>query len=252
MTERSRKLDEINWWDFWNTSYRNEDNNDAVSNELFTRTAALINEITQKGNDRVLEIACGAGSLSRLLTFSNYHGIDMSPAAVEIAREKSVRIERPVSAGLPTYEAADFHNWPLPPRPYDVAVCLDAVAYFRDQRLAVSKMVQSLRTSGTLVLSTINPIVYHRIRRTLTQPIEEGPVSRWLSRRELHALVESSGLKIERSFTIMPRGNMGILRLVNSHRLNSALGPHVEAALKHLKEDLGLGQYRIVVARKLG
>ncbi len=252
MTDRSREMDEQSWWDFWNTSYRTNDNNDDVSSEFFVRTAAIINEITQKRNCRVLEIACGAGSLSRLLTYSSYQGIDMSPAAIGIARRKSEHIERPVGTSFPTYEAADFHDWPLPSEPFDVTVCLDAIACFRNQRIAVSKLARSLRSSGTVVLSTINPFVYHRIRRTSNHPIEEGPVSRWLSRRELHALVESSGLKIERSYTIMPRGNMGMLRLVNSRRLNAAFGPRVETALKHLKERIGLGQYRIVVARNRG
>jgi SAM-dependent methyltransferase len=252
MTDRSRTMNETSWWDFWNTSYRTKDQDDPIACELFTRIAAVVNKIQQNGPCRILEIGCGAGSLSRLLKCSSYHGVDLSPAAVEVARRRSGDIERSPGINLPTYEAADFHDWPLPSQPVDVAVCLDAVAYFRDQHLAVSKIARSLRNSGTLVLSTINPFVYHRIRRTSTRPIEEGPVSRWLSRRELHALIETAGFAIERSYTIMPRGNMGVLRLLNSHRLNTALGPRVEAALKGLKEDMGLGQYRIVVARKRG
>jgi SAM-dependent methyltransferase len=250
MTERSQSMDETSWWDFWNTSYRTQDQDDPIAHELFTRVAATVNKIQQKGTCRVLEIGCGSGSLSRLLTCSSYHGIDLSPAAVEVARQKSANLERPTGTSFLTYEVADFHGWPLPSETFDVAVCLDAVAYFRDQRLAVSKIARSLRSSGTFVLSTINPFVYLRIRRTSTRPIEEGPVSRWLSRRELHALIESAGLKIERSYTIMPRGNMGVLWLLNSHRLNTALGPRIEAALKHLKEKMSLGQYHIVVASK--
>jgi 2-polyprenyl-3-methyl-5-hydroxy-6-metoxy-1,4-benzoquinol methylase len=242
-------MDEKTWWDFWNTSYRAKDNNDGISSELFGHVVATINEITQPGRGRVLEIACGSGSLSRLLNYSSYHGLDLSAAAIEIARQQSEHIQPPPGAGLPTYEAADFHDW-APPQTFDVVVCVDAIAYFRDQRLVLKKMAECLRTSGRLVLTTINPFVYQRIKRTRDAPLDEGPVSHWLPRAVLHALVESAGLRIERSHTIMPRGHLGILRLVNSWRVDKAVGPSVAGILRHCRERAGFGQYRFVVARK--
>ena len=248
--DRSRDMDEKSWWDLWNSSYRTKDNNDAVSSELFERAAAVVNTMTQTAGCRVLEVACGAGALSRFLTYSSYHGLDISPAAIEIARQKAKTIQQSTGVPPPTYEAADFHDWPLPPDPFDVVVCVDAIMCFRDQQLALRKMAQGLRPGGTLVLTAINPFVYNRIRRTATTPIQSGPVSRWLSGGELHAMIKSVGLAIERSWTIMPRGNRGILRLINSSRLNQAFGPRFEAVLRRLKERVGLGQYRVIVARK--
>jgi 2-polyprenyl-3-methyl-5-hydroxy-6-metoxy-1,4-benzoquinol methylase len=249
--DRSREMDEKKWWDFWNGSYRAGDDIDAIASELFTRAAAVINGITVTGGCRVLEVACGTGALSRLLNYSSYHGIDISPAAIDVAREKAGRIVRPAAAGLPAYEAADFHDWLLPRDPFDLAVCVDAVSCFRDQGFVLRKISQSLRNSGRLVLTTINPFVYNRIRRTRPGMLQNGPVSHWLSRDELHALIESAGLTIERSCTIMPRGNCGILRLINAGRVNEAFGPRSAAALRRLKELAGLGQYRLVVARKI-
>ena len=246
--DRSQQMDERSWWDLWNTSYRTKDDNDPVSSELFKRVSAVINKLVQTGTRRVLEIGCGAGRLSRLLAYSSYHGLDLSPAAIDLACQKRKQISAPASASPATYEVADFHDWPLPERPYDVVVCIDAVAYFRDQQFALNKIAQSLRISGTLVLTTINPFVYWRIRRNW----ENGPVSHWLSRRELHTLVKQAGLKIERSYTIMPRGNLGILRLVNSPRLNDVFGPRFAAAIRRVKEHAGFGQYRVVVARRAG
>ena len=77
-----------------------------------------------------------------------------------------------------------------------------------------------------------------------------GSVNRCLSRGELHRLIGQAGLRIEGSFTIMPRGDLGILRMINSRRLNQMFGPRMAAILKGLKERVGLGQYRVVVARK--
>jgi 2-polyprenyl-3-methyl-5-hydroxy-6-metoxy-1,4-benzoquinol methylase len=250
VVDRSREMEEKSWWDLWNTSHRTKDDNDAVSSELFSRAAAAINGITLNGNCRVLEVACGTGTLSRMLVYSSYHGLDISPAAIEIARQKSGCISLPAGASPPTYEAADFCEWPLPANAFDIAVCIDAISSIRDQPLAMKKIAQSLRIGGHLVLTTINRFVYEHIRRTPSAPLQSGPVSHWLSRSELNGLVSQAGLTIERSVTIMPRGNLGILRLVNSPRLNEALGQRVAAVLWRLKEQVGLGQYSLVIARK--
>jgi SAM-dependent methyltransferase len=176
--------------------------------------------------------------------------LDISPAAIEIARQKSGFLPLATGVNRPTYEAADVCEWPLPTQAFDVAVCIDAISSIRDQPLAMEKIAQSLRAGGHLVLTTINRFVYEHIRRTVSAPLASGPVCHWLSRRELHSLISNAGLTIERSQTIMPRGNIGILRLVNSPRLNEAFGPRVAAALRRLKERVGLGQYSLVIARK--
>jgi|SRR5579872_1353553 len=248
--DRSREMEEKSWWDLWNTSHRIKDDNDAVSSELFARAAATINGITRNEQSRVLEIACGTGTLSRLLTYSGYHGLDISPAAIEIAQQRSGGLALPAGTSPPTYEAADFCEWPLPAQAFDVAVCIDAISSIRDQQLAMKKIVQSLRIGGRLVLTTINRYVYEHIQRTPTSQLASGPVCHWLSRGELHTLISNAGLTIQRSQTIMPRGNLGILRLINSPRLNETFGPRVAAALRRLKEHVGLGQYSLVIARK--
>lgn len=250
--DRSREMDEKSWWDLWNTSYRAKDDFDLTSTELFTRAAAVINRITRAGDGRMLEIACGSGSLSRKLVYSSYHGLDLSPAAIEVARRASESISLPPGMSRPTYEAADFHDWPLPAQLFDLIVCVDAISCFRDQQFVLNRIAESLRPGGRLVLTTINRFVYDRIQRNQHVRLENGPVSHWLSGRELHALIKRAGLKIERSYTIMPRGNLGILRIANSGRLNTMFGPGVENFLKRLKENLGIGQYRVVVARKAG
>ncbi len=247
--DRSGDMDERGWWDHWNISFRAQDDGGDVPNELFTRTASIVADVTPPGGGRVLEIACGAGAMSRRLAYNTYYGIDISPAAIDIARQKNETSNREKSAAT-TYEAADFHGWPLPPESFDVALCVDAIAYFRDQAFALKKMAQSLRPSGVLILTTINPYVYHRIRRTTASPLKEGSISHWLTRAELHGLVEAAGMSVERSCTIMPRGNLGLLRVVNSPRLNQAFGADAANLFKRMKERAGLGQYRVMVARK--
>lgn len=250
VVDRSRSMDEKSWWDLWNTKHRTKDDNDATSGELFVRAAAAINAITQAAPSRVLEIACGAGALSRMIAYSSYQGLDISPAAIEIARQKSGQAPIPAGAAPPLYEAADFHEWPLPAEPFDVAVCIDAISSIRDQDVAMRKIAQSLRPGGHLILTTINRYVYDRIQRSPTVRLESGPVAHWLYRSELRDLITQGGFVIEQFTTIMPRGELGLLRWTNSYRLNNAFGPRVAAAFRRLKERCGLGQYSLVVARK--
>jgi len=244
--DSTRTMDEKSWWDLWNTSHRTKDSNDPVSSELFQRIVPVINSITKASTGRVLEVACGAGDVSRLLSYSSYHGLDISPAAIQIAQQKAPKRALSGSGSLPTYEATDFHEWPLALDPFDVVVCVDAIVCFRDQKLVLSKMAAALKPQGHIVITTINPFVYYRIKKVWPN----GPVSRWLTRRELHELVTSAGFAIEKSYTIMPRGNLGLLRLLNSGRLDAVLGPSLAARWRRLKEWAGLGQYRVIQARK--
>jgi 2-polyprenyl-3-methyl-5-hydroxy-6-metoxy-1,4-benzoquinol methylase len=245
--QRVLDLDEKSWWDFWNRSYRSQDGVDAVSTELFQRVAKAAANASDVTTATVLEIGCGSGALSRMLQWYTYCGVDISPAAIEIAREKSRTVARPT---VPQYNAADFHDWPIQSSTYNLVICVDAVAYFRDQALALRKMAEGLRPDGKLVLTTINPFVYQRIRRTATNPIQEGAISHWLRPAELRSLVQSAGFSIQRLETIMPRGDAGFLRILNSHKLNHLLGSRFAAVLNRSKESAGLGQYQLLVARK--
>jgi ubiquinone/menaquinone biosynthesis C-methylase UbiE len=247
--DRSRNMEERSWWDLWNTSYRSEDNRDAISTQLFAHVATVVEKATQRQPGRILEVACGTGTLSRQLQFSSYHGLDISPAAIDLARRK---MDEPCRgrASARIYEVADFHDWPISHDSVDLILCVDAMSCFRDQQLVLRKITGMLRRGGLLIVTTINPVVYTRIRRVGGVRLENGPVSHWLSRRELHNLIRHADLSIERSYTIMPRGDMGWLRIVNSRRVNEVFGPDCAAAFRRLKERVGLGQYRVVIARK--
>ena len=248
--DQSRAMDETSWWDLWNTSYRSEDNKDTVSTELFAHVVATVQGVTGGRPSRILEVACGTGTLSRQLSFSSYHGLDMSPAAIELARQKATTMHLPAGTSIPTYEAADFHEWPLTPEAFDLVLCIDAISCFRDQQFTLRKMAQGLPVGGSVILTTVNPLVYTRIRRVGGPRLENGPVSNWLSRNELLDLIKGAGLTLKRSYTIMPRGDMGFLRVVNSARLNRALGRRGSEIFRNLKERWGWGQYRVVIARK--
>jgi 2-polyprenyl-3-methyl-5-hydroxy-6-metoxy-1,4-benzoquinol methylase len=247
---RSSEMEERSWWDLWNSSFRSEDNRDDNATELFTHVLGVFRSITNGRSCRVLEVACGTGTLSRHLSFSSYHGLDLSSAAIDIARQKAGLMTLAPGGKAPVYEAADFHDWILPAEPFDVVLCIDALSCFRDQAFVMRKIAQSVRAGGYILLTSVNPFVYHRIRRADGGRFQNGPVSHWPTRRELHKLIDQAELRLQRSYTIMPRGNSGILRIINSWRLNRMLGRSGATAFRQLKEQVGLGQYRVVLARK--
>jgi 2-polyprenyl-3-methyl-5-hydroxy-6-metoxy-1,4-benzoquinol methylase len=244
-------MEERSWWDLWNSSFRSEDNRDDISTELFAHVLGVYRSISNEGRSRVLEVACGTGILSRRMSFSSYHGLDFSAAAIDIARQKTGLMPLASGARSPIYEAADFHDWTLPAEPFDVVLCVDAISCFRDQALVMRRIAQSVRVGGYILITSVNPFVYNRIRRADGSRVQNGPVSHWLRRRELHALIDQAELSLQRSYTIMPRGNRGILRVINSWRLNRVLGRRGATAFRKLKEQIGLGQYLVVLARKV-
>jgi len=84
--ERSWEMEERSWWDLWNSSFRSEDSRDEISSNLFAHVLGVFRDITGGRGCRILEVACGTGILSRNLTFSSYHGLNLS-AAVGCTRE---------------------------------------------------------------------------------------------------------------------------------------------------------------------
>ena len=236
------ETEEEAWWDHWNTKFRATAPADWGDP---TRTGWLaLNEIRHLAlsNPALLEVGCGTGWLSGELTrCSRYVGLDLSSAAIDLARKR-------VPAGQ--FVVADFHTWQAGAASFDVVVMVDTIAYFRDQDRAVNHAWSLLKPGGYLVLTTVNPFVHSRM--SSTRPPGQGQVRKWLTKDALHRLLHRNGFNVLRSYTACPSGDKGILRWVNSRKLNRAVsfltrGPE---HLTLLKERLGLGQYRVAVARR--
>jgi SAM-dependent methyltransferase len=166
----------------------------------------------------------------------SYEGWDLSDAAIELARRRH-----------PSYRfaVADIHEAEAE-ETSDIVVSVDSVACFRDQDAALSNVRRMLAPGGYLVLSTVNPFVYERI--SSVGPPGEGQVRKWLSRRELRALLERTSFEPVVRRTIMPAGDQGLLRWLNSPKLNAPLAAVFSPT--RVRERCGLGQYRLAVARR--
>jgi SAM-dependent methyltransferase len=231
---------EASFWNNWNTAHRRPDEivPDSLPMALGQAVVDAVSALPVE-RPRILELGCGTGWLAnQLAAFGPYTGWDLSEEAIELARERFP---------LHRFEVADIHDV-CGEDPFDVVVSVDAIAYFRDQGLAFRNVHDVLTPGGHFVVSTVNPFAYSRM--SWIGPPGEGQVRKWLTRSSLHALLERTSFDVVSSRTILPAGDTGVLRWVNSRKVNAPFVRLLGASrVTRLKEASGLGQYRLVVAR---
>jgi ubiquinone/menaquinone biosynthesis C-methylase UbiE len=103
-----------------------------------------------RSGERVLDLACGTGTLAARLDGSvpdlRLVGVDLSPAMVERARQKLGT--RP---GL-RFERADAHDLPFDGASFDAVLCANTFHYFSAPATVLAEARRVLRPGGRLVL----------------------------------------------------------------------------------------------------
>jgi len=104
-----------------------------------------------KGGERVLDAGCGTGYGSRLLfkKAASVVGIDLSPLAIQYARE---HYEGP---GV-TFAQMDCQRLAFPNAEFDLLICFEVFEHMEDQDGFLRECLRVLRPEGTLILSTPN------------------------------------------------------------------------------------------------
>ena len=142
----------------------------------------------------------------------------------------------------------DFLTTELPPEDFDVVVSVAVISVFEDQRRFLDRISELLKSRRYLLLMCPHRFVWDRtdlVRRSHG----EIPLN-WLNMGELERLLRDR-FSVLHSETIIPAGNRGILRLINSWRLNALIQKVVpEPYIVTLKEKVGLGKTLVVVAQK--
>jgi SAM-dependent methyltransferase len=156
--------------------------------------------------DRVLDIGCGNGQLTRLAARAARHGaaigVDLSIPMVETARLRARR------EGLDnvTFEPGDVQAYPFPERSFDVALSRFAVMFFSDPVAAFRNIRRALRPGGRLVfvcmtalagtdLGTVFAELAPHLRTAEAdpgEPTEAGPES-FADPMRVRAVLDSAG-----------------------------------------------------------
>ena len=237
---------QIAFYDTWHTKHRTGGFNEleCADKELYSATFEVFDIIQSLAlkQPRILEMGCGTGWLSeKLCNFGTVTGIDLSPKAIAIAKQRGCSAE---------FIAADILTYDQPLGLFDLVVACDTLFYVSDQIVFMDKIAKLVKPGGFLILVTINSFVYER--RSDIPPPANGQVRTWLTRRQLIKLCDQDYIvRISKAVVPPIKGDKGILRLVNSFKLNRLLGCFFSMeAVNNLKVKLGLGDRLIIVAQR--
>jgi len=116
-----------------------------------------------------------------------------------------------------------------------------------DQGAFIRKIASHLRPQGHLMMATQNRFVLQNFNRI--PPPAPGQFRRWFDRRELRGVLEDE-FEVVELFSVRPRANRGIMRLVNSRMLNRLVRAALADRIEKLKETVGLGWTLMIFARR--
>ena len=167
-----------------------------VSRDLL-RTADL-----QPG-ERVLDVACGTGVISRLAAervgaTGSVTGIDIAVDMIEVAKA----VPAPSGATI-DWRVADAASLPIPDASVDVVLCQMGLMFMENQATAITEMHRVLVPAGRVVVNTPGRIqpVFELMERALVEHISPdlgGFVSAVFSTHDPHAvatLLREAGLR---------------------------------------------------------
>jgi 2-polyprenyl-3-methyl-5-hydroxy-6-metoxy-1,4-benzoquinol methylase len=233
--------EQIAYYDRWNESHRHGQISE-IAKEIRVLGLCVLNHLRAQSiyRPKILEIGCGTGWLTELLCdLGSVTAIDLSPRAIEIAQSRGMDAK---------LIAGDFFQQDFPEQSYDVGVCMETLFYVSDQSTFLKKFASYMKPGAIVGFTTINKFVYDR-SSDIAAP-EKGQVRHWRSKREIRKLLAPHFdiLSIE---TLEPRGDSGILRLVNSVKINRILELIFSAqSIKQAKEKLGFGGGIVIMARR--
>jgi len=159
--------------------------------EIFLRLAALARV---RPGDRVLDVGCGTGYLTRILAAlagadGQVTGVDPSARMIEYARRRA-----PLNC---TYVAGEAQSLDLPDESFDVVVSSLAVHHIPDEErpAAMREMFRVLRPGGRLLIAEYRPPANPLLARVAG--LYTGPATRHDTRALLAELVPRAGFRVE-------------------------------------------------------
>lgn len=188
---------------------------------------------------RILDMGCGTGWFTEALSHvGQVTGIDLSEEAIAIARASFPGVD---------FVAGDVYRLPCPAGTFDLLVSQEVIAHVEDQPAYLDLAAQWLKPGGHMIITTVNRFVHERQEWA---PSPEGHIETWLDKRDLHRLLQPR-FQVLDTTTILPMGDKGVLRFVNSRWLHRFLRLFVAArTIEGWKEAAGFGWCIVCVASK--
>jgi SAM-dependent methyltransferase len=117
-------------------------------------SAELLRSATLQAGERVLDIACGTGVVTRLAAAEvgpsgSVTGVDLAPDMIEVARSIDPGVGAPID-----WHEGDAASLLLPDEAYDVVLCQMGLMFMEDKGGALAEMHRVLAPGGRLVINT--------------------------------------------------------------------------------------------------
>jgi SAM-dependent methyltransferase len=222
---------------FWDSKWQTE----AIGPWSLQRGEALLRLLRTLplARPKILDLGCGTGWFTaKLAEFGQATGIDLSPEGINQATSRFPRA---------TFLAGNLFKVPLPAAHFDVVVSQQVIAHVENQVAYLELAAAALKPGGYLLITTANRFVIERLDWP-PQPPEH--IEQWLNMRGLKRLLKPR-FRILHTTSLLPIGDGGILRVLNSYKLNRILGFVIPRhSLDALKERAGLGYTLIALAQK--
>jgi 2-polyprenyl-3-methyl-5-hydroxy-6-metoxy-1,4-benzoquinol methylase len=226
------------FWNTWNATMRDPKNLNSWSLKRGETILDLVRSLAI-ADPQILDFGCGTGWLTgRLAEFGETTGIDLAEQVIETARSRTPHVK---------FIAGDIFETPLPSAYYDVVVSQEVIAHIPDQAGYLDRAAEVLKSRSYLIITTPNKFVMDRSDWP-AQPPEH--IEHWLTMAHLKRLLHKH-FKILRTTTVVPLGNRGILRFMNSYKINAAMRLLVsQDDLDRFKGWIGCGYNLVALAQK--
>jgi SAM-dependent methyltransferase len=226
------------YWKFWNSSYAGRAQDMLRPLRRGQKILGCLRSIHLE-RPTILDMGCGSGWFaSQLAEFGPTTGVDLSDDAIGKAKLQYPGV---------TFMAGNVLDMELPQQHFDVVVSQEVIAHVPDQPGYLTRAAGVLKTGGHLIITTPNRFVH---ARSEWGPSPPGHIEQWLSRKALKRLLQAH-FRVLRTTTVVPMGHRGILRLLNSTKLNLAASLVFSAErIEAFKERAGFGWTQVVLARK--
>jgi ubiquinone/menaquinone biosynthesis C-methylase UbiE len=211
----------------------------------------LLDAAELKRGERVLDVACGTGIVTRLASErvgakGSVAGLDVNPAMLSVARA--------VSPGSVEWHESSAESIPCPDGSFDAVLCSLGLQFIPDKPAALREMRRVLVDDGRIAIGTVGPIppVFEIIEQALTRHVspEVAAFARQVfslhEHQELHDLAESAGLRsisVESRLLriVLPPPAEFLWQYVTSTPLGGPLGQIDDDARAGLQHDVTAG-----------
>lgn len=154
----------------------------------------LVQSLDLRGDERMLDVACGTGRLEALLRERHPRidvtGVDLSPDMLEVARQRFPEDERT------RWLQGTLDDVELPAASFDLVTCNNAFHLFPEQQASLDRMAELVRPGGLVAIVDWCREYPQIGMLQLAAATGLGQRRRILTREELAAMFASAGLEV--------------------------------------------------------